>query len=242
MAMISPRPRFQALAAVVIRGATWALLALAALLLAAFVELTEELSNGRSAQNSGGLDADLLRWMAEFRRPWLNGVAIDLTALGSPLVVAPFTVAAAFLLLARRDRHGAALLLLSSLSSALMTALLKDLLERPRPEVVPRLVHVTSLSYPSGHSLASAAVYLTASLIVGRHLSSTAQRLACIGFTAAVVLLVGLSRVYFGIHYLSDVLGGILVGTAWALLMAASLRRLRRTAPFVQAVTPGGVS
>jgi undecaprenyl-diphosphatase len=119
-------------------------------------------------------------------------------------------------------------LITSSLAATLLTSTLKGLLERPRPDIVTKLVHVASLSYPSGHSLASAAVYLTAALVVARHLSSVGQRIAAISCSALIVLLIGASRVYLGVHYPSDVVAGILVGTAWASLMAAVLGILGR--------------
>jgi len=204
-----------------------AAVALAVVLLAAFVELSEALIHTTSTPDDG-LDIMVLRFLAGLRRPWLNAVAVELTALGSPLLVALFTVVAAGLLRAFGDRRGAGALVIASLASALLTSTLKGLLERPRPDVVSKLVHVASLSYPSGHSLASSAVYLTAALVVARHLPSTAHRIVALLSTSVLVLFIGASRVYLGVHYPSDVVAGILVGTACASLMAAALRMLER--------------
>ena len=223
--MKSRWPTRTELVAAVVHWTFLVAVALALLLVGAFVELSEALVEARSAPPEG-FDIQILRAMAELRRPSLNALAVELTALGSPLLVAIFTVVAAGLLHAFRDRRGAIVLIASSLAAALLTSTLKGLLERPRPDVVSKLVHVASLSYPSGHSLTSAAVYLTAALVVARHLSSFAQRVVAIALTAIVVLLIGASRVYLGVHYPSDVIAGILVGTAWASLMAATLRIL----------------
>jgi undecaprenyl-diphosphatase len=214
-----------------LRWASWAAVGVALVLVAGFVELSEELLD-REEQSTRllGADAAVLRLVARLRTPWLNGVAMDLTALGSPILVALFTVALGAILLVKGDRRGATILVVTSFASALVTSVMKRLLERPRPEIVPRLVEVTGLSYPSGHSLASAAVYLTAAFVVARHVSLMRERVAGVVFTGVLILTIGASRVYLGVHYPSDVLGGILLGTAWALLMGVVVRRLDRTA------------
>ncbi len=211
------------------RWGAWAAVGIALMFVAGFVELSEEVL-GTEGNSEGLLGADtvVLRFVARLRRPWLNGVAVDLTALGSPLLVALFTFCLGALLLARTDRAGAGVLVASSFTSGLLTVATKRLLERPRPDLVPKLVEVTGLSYPSGHSLASSAVYLTAAFVLTRHVDTLRERMAVVVFTATIVLLIGASRVYLGVHYPSDVLGGVLLGTALGLLMAAVLRRLDR--------------
>ncbi len=215
--------------ALVLRWGSWVAAGVALVLVAAFVELSEELlESDKETARLFGADAAVLRFVALSRRPWLNGIAMDLTALGLPVVVALFTTVFGALLLLKGDRRGATILIASSFASVVLTFVTKTLLERPRPAVVPRLVEVTGLSYPSGHSLASAAVYLTAALVVARHVTLWSGRIGAVGFTAAIVALIGASRVYLGVHYPSDVFGGILLGSAWASLMAAILHRLDR--------------
>ena len=226
--------------AFIVRWASWAAVGAALVLVAAFVELSEELVEpDENSTRLLGADAAVLRSVAILRRPWLNGIAMDLTALGFPVIVALFTLALGALLLARVDKRGAIVLAITSFASAAMTLALKTLLERPRPEIVPRLVEVTGLSYPSGHSLASAAVYLTAAFVMARHLGLWSERAAGVAFSASVVVLIGSSRVYLGVHYPSDVLGGILVGSAWALLMAVVLRRIDRSASAARSTAEG---
>lgn len=217
-------------AAFALRWGSWVTIAVVLVLAASFVELSDELHDTEEP-SARVLEADvaILRFLARFRRPWLNGVAMDLTALGSPILVAIFTVALASILLIKSDRRGATALVASSLASAFLTVTMKSLLERPRPDVVPRLVEVTGLSYPSGHSLGSAAVYLTAAFVIGRHVTAFHERVVGVGFAGVLVGTIGLSRVYLGVHFPSDVVGGILLGTASAVAMAALLRRLDRT-------------
>jgi undecaprenyl-diphosphatase len=79
---------------------------------------------------------------------------------------------------------------------------------------------VSGLSYPSGHSLAAASLYLTVAILVCRHLQKTGHQIAILAMTIEIILLVGISRIYLGVHYPSDVASGISLGAAWALLLA----------------------
>ncbi|HZU81833.1 MAG TPA: phosphatase PAP2 family protein [Polyangiaceae bacterium] len=216
---------------VVRRWASWIVVGLTLLLSAAFVELSNEVLEGPA--DSGllsGIDRALLRFFVTARRPWLNGIVVELSALGSPVIVALFTFAVGTVLIVLRDRRGAAAIATASLASAVLTLALKAILERPRPEVVPRLVEVSSLSYPSGHSLASAAVYLTAAFVLVRHFARWGERFFVVACTAVLVGVVGVTRVYLGVHYPSDVAAGMLVGTSWALVTAVALRRFDHAA------------
>jgi undecaprenyl-diphosphatase len=231
----------------VLRWISWLAVGCALVLVAGFVELSEELLDTEEPSSRlSSVDAAVLRFVLGVRVPWLNGVAMDLTALGSPVVVALVTIATAALLAASADRRGVTALVVSSFASAPLTMAMKSLIDRPRPDVIPPLVSVTGLSYPSGHALAAAATYLTAAFVVARHLHSPRQRIATIGFAGLLVLLIGGSRVYLGVHYPSDVFGGMLLGTAWALGMAAVLRRVdglksrRCEAPRSQSFWEGG--
>jgi undecaprenyl-diphosphatase len=108
------------------------------------------------------------------------------------------------------------------------THLLKGAFERRRPSLVERLVEAGGFSFPSGHSLASAAIYATAAVLVAVQARRTIDRALCAGVAAAVLAGIGASRVYLGVHYASDVLGGYAAGLAWAFALLAAAAFLRK--------------
>src|SRR5262249_2922736 len=138
------------------------LLAMAALALA-FGVMVRVGYSVMSHREVAELDRRILAAFAAIRRPWLNTVAIDLTALGPLTLIAFFTFGGFALLLTSGDRRGALQLLAASAGTAVLIKLAKAWVERPRPEG-GWLVDAFGYSFPSGHSLASAAVYLTLAL------------------------------------------------------------------------------
>jgi undecaprenyl-diphosphatase len=205
-----------------IRAAAWA--GAIALAVGTFLLVTHETVTER---RGGAFDRAVLLWLAQRRTPHLTAIMIDLTALGSSTLVAVFTSVTFALLVAVRDWRGAALMAIASAGTSLWTSLTKNLIEKARPTVVEHLVAVTGFSYPSGHSLAAAALYLTIGLVAASHLKTTAPRVVVVAGVAVVIALGGLSRMYLGVHYPSDVLAGVSLGAAWALILAAALARRR---------------
>ena len=100
----------------------------------------------------------------------------------------------------------------------LATAMLKEMFARPRPSVVPHLREATSSSFPSGHAMQSAIVYLTLGAILMRIVDGRLTKLYVLCIAALLSLLVGTSRVFLGVHYPTDVIGGWIVGYVWALV------------------------
>jgi undecaprenyl-diphosphatase len=136
-------------------------------------------------------------------------------------------IAVGFLCLQRRFR--AAGFLIVSLGSGLMLSyLLKNFFLRERPTMVPRLTHFDPGSFPSGHSMGAALVYLT----LGGILSSQTRRLLSKAYFLSVALalsvLVGISRIYLGVHFPSDVLAGWVVGSLWSTICTQTARWLQR--------------
>ena len=129
----------------------------------------------------------------------------------------------------RECPYGALQLVAASLGATLLTDVAKEWIERPRPTAVPVLVEASGFSYPSGHSLAAAAVYVTIAILIWRHLPTSRQRVLVSALAVIVVGGVGLSRIYLGAHYATDVISGIGLGTAWALTLAGlfSMREQR---------------
>jgi undecaprenyl-diphosphatase len=200
-------------------------IAFALVFLGLFLEMTFELHDGDDVES---LDRGILLIIAAHRTAALNGPAVDVTALGSPTVIALLATTGVLILGGlNRDRWGAAYLALGSLGAGLGTSVLKQLIARPRPTVIPRLVEVSESSYPSGHSFAATSFYLLLMFLAFRHYPSAKARgvlLAC-----ALVLITGvcLSRLYLGVHYPSDVLGGALLGAGWVCFLTAFLSRER---------------
>ena len=193
-----------------------------------FLELAEDVPEGRF-KRSDELILRSLRDAAHPEKPigpgWLKDTMRDVSALGSEVVLT-FAVASVviYLLLLRRP-HRAGVVALASAGGALLNSGLKSLAARPRPEVVPHLTEVISSSFPSGHSMVSAIVYLTLGVLLAKREPKRLVQIYLIVLACILSIGVGFSRVYLGVHYPTDVLAGWAAGTAWALLWAA-LERL----------------
>ena len=159
---------------------------------------------------------------------WLPGAMRDVTALGSWPVLLIFLLAVAGALAARRQYHALGLLLAASAGGILLNDLMKGLFARPRPDLALRLTDVRSLSFPSGHAMQSAIIYLTLAAFLARLVQARALKVYFVAFAFLLSFLIGFSRVYLGVHYPSDVLAGWCAGLAWALLCWTTARRLQR--------------
>ena len=180
-----------------------------------FVLITSEMLE----QELFGIDHAILQAVGRMRLPWLTAVALDLTALGSSVVIVLISAITLCVLLLLRDRRGALQLLLASLGAGILTQATKHIIERPRPEQLPHLISAYGFSYPSGHSLAAAALYLTISILALRHFRTIARQAVILAMALSVIALVGASRIYLGVHFPSDVAGGMALGLGWALLL-----------------------
>jgi undecaprenyl-diphosphatase len=159
---------------------------------------------------------------------WGLTVMRDLTSLGSVAVLTTFSLAVLGYLVVRRQHHAAVLVLVATGGGGLLSSVLKGVFERDRPDVVPHLVSVSSLSFPSGHALASAVVYLTLGALLSRLVQARHLKVYCVAVAVYLSFVVGLSRVYLGVHYPSDVLAGWTAGLCWALMcwtVASSLQK-----------------
>jgi undecaprenyl-diphosphatase len=193
------------------------LLACAVLAIGGFIKLTAELASGEL----DAFDRMALQQIVKMRVPGLNGPAVDLTALGSVGVLTLLCVLTVTLLLMHRDRIAALQLIIAASGGGVISTLLKRVLERARPAEVEKLVAVSSFSYPSGHSLASASVYLTLAIVIARRLDQKSARVFV--FSSALLLMtgIGLSRAYLGVHFPSDIAAGLLLGSGWSLLVSS---------------------
>ncbi|WP_210357600.1 MULTISPECIES: phosphatase PAP2 family protein [Sphingomonas] len=148
---------------------------------------------------------------------WLPKVAADITALGGGVVLTIVVVAVVGLLLVQRLWLTALAIGAASLSAGMMVDLVKGLAVRTRPDLVPHLVDVTGYSFPSGHAASSACIYLTLAALGGQVTPDRATRRYLLVIAVLLVGAIGSSRVYLGVHWPSDVIGGWSFGTLWAL-------------------------
>jgi undecaprenyl-diphosphatase len=204
----------------IIGGALWA-----------FAELADEVADGEThAFDKAVLLA--FREAGNTAQPigpdWLPYVARDVTAIGGATVLVMLTFAAIGYLLLRRKLAAALFITASVVGGTVLSSLLKNMFERSRPDVVPHLMEATSASFPSGHSMLAMVTYLTLGAVLAEVHADRRFKVYILGWAVFLSLLVGWSRVYLGVHWPTDVLGGWSLGSAWALtcgIVAVALQR-----------------
>jgi undecaprenyl-diphosphatase len=160
--------------------------------------------------------------------PWVEEMMRDFSALGSTGVLTTLALAVLAYLLLAGKRRTALLVFLAIGSGQLVSSGLKLFFERARPDLVPHATEVFTSSFPSGHSTMSAAVYLTLGALLALVEPRRRVRVYLVALGAFLSLLVGASRVYLGVHWPTDVLGGWTIGAAWALIWWLVAFRLQR--------------
>lgn len=194
-----------------------------------FMKLTSEMLEGETK----GFDEAILRGLRspqDLGTPigpsWLTKALTDITSLGGVTVLTLLTIFTVVYLLLIRKRITALLVLVSVAGGWLISNSLKLGVARPRPDLVPHLVEVHDLSFPSGHAMLSAVTYLTLGLLLSQTQPSRRTRYYFVIVAVFLTLLIGTSRVYLGVHFPTDVLGGWSAGSAWACLCWLAGRRL----------------
>jgi undecaprenyl-diphosphatase len=185
-----------------------------------FLDLAEEMAE----QGDRGLDhqvLEALRVPGDASDPvgpwWVEEAAADLTALGGISVLSLFTLLAVTHLLLQRHRGGAARLILGLIGAVGLSEGLKSVFERERPPVAYQAVETLNASFPSGHALLATVFYLSLGALVAQGLKRRREKLWVLASAVSLAMIVGLTRVYLGAHWLSDVLAGWCVGAAWAM-------------------------
>jgi len=195
-----------------------------------FVEIADEVLDGET------MDFDT--WAVRvLRRPddpklpigphWLVEMGRDFTALGGIAVLTFMTAAAAVYLGLHRKWHAMLLMVMAVVSGVIFSSILKASFARPRPETGSALTDTFTSSFPSGHSMLSAIVYLVLGSMLARLESHRALKIYFMVVAVLLTFLVGLSRVYLGVHYPTDVLAGWTAGLAWALVWWLIVRFLQ---------------
>jgi undecaprenyl-diphosphatase len=160
--------------------------------------------------------------------PAFQEAARDVTALGGMLVLGMVTLATAvFLTLESKGKMGS-FVLCSVAGGAGLSILLKDVFNRPRPDIAPHLAYASSSSFPSGHAMMSALTWLTLGALLARSHSQKRLKAFFLITATLLTLMIGTSRVYLGVHWPTDVLAGWTAGSVWALLSWLVARRLQQ--------------
>jgi undecaprenyl-diphosphatase len=206
--------------AVVAIGFTWA-----------FAELARHVQKGKTQ----AVDDAIMHWIGAHQYPGVESFMLEVTSLGTSLVVGVLVLVAGMFLWLNSHKHSAILLIAATLGGMVLDNFLKIGFARPRPRIFEWGTHVVSSSFPSGHAMSSTVVYGTVAYLAARLQQRTASRVLTLVLAALMIIAISASRVYLGVHYPSDILAGILIGLAWAgfcmaVLEAAQLYA-RRNAP-----------
>jgi undecaprenyl-diphosphatase len=179
-----------------------------------FVRLADEVFENELV----AIDNGIITWIHAYWGPASDQVMLFFTTMGESVVLGLF-IGLAVIGLRLRGRWIDALgLILAGAGAGIVNQLLKATYQRVRPDLFPGPFHLTSYSFPSGHSMGAIACYGMLAFVAIRLVSSRWSKIA-IGIAATlIVLCVGISRVYFGVHYPTDVLGGFIAGAIWLII------------------------
>jgi undecaprenyl-diphosphatase len=196
-----------------------------------FIEVAEEVFEG----DTQAFDRWTLEAMRDPENPaepigprWVEEMGRDATALGGFAWLTFTTVVISVFLWLDHKTHMMVFMLTATIGGALVSIGLKSLFARPRPDLVPHLSHVYTSSFPSGHSMLSAVVYLTLGSLLAAVMPNRKLKFYVLFVAILLTLFVGVSRVYLGVHYPTDVLAGWLAGLVWALACWLVARWLQR--------------
>ena len=173
------------------------------------------LAKGVFSDRFVAFDDGLLTLFHGYWGPIPNQIMLLFTMLGDPAVLIPLLLFVGITLLARGRWIDAAGLLLAGGGAGLLNQLLKDIFQRVRPSLFDGPFHLTSYSFPSGHSMGSIACYGMLAYIAIQLLTHRVARVAVAIAAALLILCIGISRIYFNVHYPTDVLGGFIAGAIW---------------------------
>jgi undecaprenyl-diphosphatase len=211
---------------------TTPLLATLAACVLGFSMLADAMASGELVS----LDGTIAIWLHTNATGFVTVLLSGVTRLGGAQVLLAVTLAAALWLLARRRIADAALMGAALGGGEALNAALKGAFERPRPSFDEPLATAAGFSFPSGHAMVSLTVYGALAFVIATRAGTRRAQVLVVGAAVALVLAVGFSRIYLGVHYASDVLAAYCAGLAWLTLcgltlLAASRLRVLRTGP-----------
>ena len=180
-------------------------------------------------------DTAVLRWLGAHHTPTLTTIMTEVTPLGTGVVVLTVVGITTAFLWHTEHKHSARMLLAATAGNILLNNVLKLFFDRARPSVFEWGTHAASSSFPSGHAMSATVVYGTVAYLLARLQTHGWSRAITLVLAVVMILLICLTRLYLGVHYPSDVAGGIVIGLAWAgfcmATLEASLALARRRAP-----------
>lgn len=192
----------------------------------AFVEIAEEVQGADAAQ----FDEWVFRHLAVYDQAggfWQES-GRDLTALGGTTVITLMVTSVTLFLLLMRQWKSALFVVVAVVGGLTISLVLKDLYDRARPDLVVHQSHTMTSSFPSGHSTNAAVTYLTMAILLARLVHSARMKVYVLAVGLLIPLLVGLSRVFVGVHWPTDVIAGWLIGLSWGLFIYAMATYLQR--------------
>lgn len=216
------------------RRRPYAAMAAVAALIGAFGMLADEVTEGDTLN----FDKFILQWFRvpgnpadPIGPPWVEEAARDVTSLGSFMILGLIVISVAAHFFLRRQAAQAWFLLASVVVGTALSNVLKMVFNRDRPDLTDT-VRIFTASFPSGHATLSAVVYLTLGVILSQTTTEWRLKVFYIALAIFITLTVGITRLYLGVHYPTDVLAGWCLGTSWALLcwIGAGLLGLGRPA------------
>lgn len=209
LSRISPLESVMLLTSLLVAGGIWG-----------FVELADEVLEGETRQIDEWIML-LLRNPEDLSDPlgplWFEEMMRDITAFGSIIFLTLFSLAVVGFLLLKKKKGMAVYTTAAISGGLLLSTLLKHSFNRPRPDLVPHGSYVMSASFPSGHSMLSAVVFLTLGGLIARYTKPKQLKVYVLTLSIMATLMVGCSRVYLGVHWPTDVLAGWTAGSSWAL-------------------------
>lgn len=230
---LPPHPLFDALRALVKRagsflGALGFFLVGGLIVAAAGTFVFSELAGQVMAGGTQAFDEATLRWIERYHTPVLTEAMLEITALGTGVVVITIVGISGLFLTLTRHKYSALLLLVATVGGILLNTVLKLRFDRPRPHVFTWGTEVATSSFPSGHAMSAAIVYSTVAYLAARLQKRRWTRWATLFLAAVIIALISISRMYLGVHYPSDILAGTIVGLSWAAFCMATLEAIQR--------------
>jgi len=173
------------------------------------------LAKGVFSDRFVAIDDGVITWLHGYWGSATDTFMLFFTMIGEAWVLGPLIGVATYALTRYGRWIDAAGLVLAGLGAGLLNLLLKGIFERARPDLFDGPLHLTSYSFPSGHAMGSIAVYGMLAFVGARLTNHGLLRFAIALVAALTVFFIGLSRIYFGVHYPTDVIGGYLAGATW---------------------------